>query len=69
MSKITLTAGQLRLLQSYADGPRIWDAASVMNTVYELRDLRLITPSPDMRTDELTELGRQTLDQMEGPRP
>lgn len=45
-----LTAGDLDLLRSYAGGPRIWDAASILPAVYRLAGEGLIEPA-------LTDLG------------
>jgi len=64
---MTLTDEQLGLLRTYADGPFIWDAASLRPLVHELRELGLIRPvPPEMRADGLTELGSKVLAQMEG---
>jgi hypothetical protein len=42
-----LSASGLDLLRSYADGPRIWDAAGIMPRVWELAERGLIEPVPD----------------------
>ena len=60
-----ITPDELRLLRSYADGPRIWDAASLVPTVHRLEDLGLIerkpTPEGGSSARQLTARGRQVL--------
>lgn len=63
-----MAAGDQSLLSSYEDGPRIWDAASIVPDVYRLHAQGLIEPVP-CDPDEtvwrgayrLTEKGRQAL--------
>lgn len=60
-----MTPAELGLLRSYADGPRIWDAASLQRTVGALADKGLIEPVPDPERPgayRLTGAGRQALD-------
>jgi DNA-binding PadR family transcriptional regulator len=53
---------ELRLLGSYADGPKIWDAAILVPTVFSLADQGLIEPHQDRSgVYQLTERGRQVL--------
>jgi hypothetical protein len=53
-------ADELRLLATYADGPRIWDAASVYRLVLQLDAKGLIAPA-DGGTHALTAAGRRAL--------
>lgn len=55
-----LDPGELSLLRSYADGPRIWDAAAVLPEVLALYDRGLIEPAHGAAF-RLTGLGRQAL--------
>jgi hypothetical protein len=41
-----MTPDDERLLASYAEGPRIWDAAALAPAVYRLADQGLIEPGP-----------------------
>jgi hypothetical protein len=50
------------LLRSYARGPRIWDAASLLPGVLELADAGLIEPVPDSTAYQLTAAGQAELD-------
>jgi hypothetical protein len=67
MTKIT--EEELRLLRSYASGPRIWDAAELMPAVWRLQDLVLTEPAPpgddgsppSRGVRQLTVRGRQVL--------
>jgi DNA-binding PadR family transcriptional regulator len=53
---------ELQLLASYADGPRIWDAASLFPTVMSLHDRGLIEPvTQDGVAFRLTDAGRARL--------
>jgi hypothetical protein len=53
---------ELDLLRTYANGPRIWDAAALLPAVTSLRDQGLITPSADnARADRLTAAGYERL--------
>lgn len=56
-----LTREQRDLLGSYEGGPRIWDAASIVPTVFELTDMGLIETIHGQTARQLTELGRQVL--------
>lgn len=49
------------LLASYARGPRIWDAASLLPEVTELADAGLIEPVPGSAAYQLTSAGRAEL--------
>jgi hypothetical protein len=42
----TLVPDDLDMLRSYADGPRIWDATSLLPAVYRLADQGLIELAP-----------------------
>lgn len=59
------TGRDLELLSSYANGPRIWDAASIMPDVHSLHDQGLIEPVAGIDGNrgayQLTEAGRQAL--------
>lgn len=60
-----LPEAELRLLRSYADGLRIWDAAALVPAVCSLQDQGLIEPDPDPGRQpacRLTEKGRQVLE-------
>ena len=57
-----LTGSQRRLLGSYRGGPRIWDAVSVLGTVFQLEALGLVEPSGAGGAYALTEAGRRALD-------
>jgi DNA-binding PadR family transcriptional regulator len=54
---------ELRLLRSYQDRPRIWDAASIVPQVWALADKGLIEQLDphDSRRYRLTEAGREAL--------
>jgi len=64
-----ITEDELRLLRSYADGPRTWDAAELMPAVLRLQDLGLTEPAPPADDGsppsrgacQLTDKGRQVL--------
>lgn len=56
-----MTKNELDLLRSYANGPKIWDAASIVPTVYALEDLGLIELASENGTYRLTEAGRTAL--------
>jgi hypothetical protein len=64
-----LNLGELDLLASYAGGPRIWDAADIVPTVYALAERGLIEPAMTDLGDgpvnrgayQLTDKGRQAL--------
>lgn len=59
-----VTPDELDMLRSYADGPRIWDAASLVPTVTALVDKKLIRACHRWAGDkacELTDLGREVL--------
>ena len=56
------------LLASYADGPRIWDAAILQPNVAELLDAGLIEPHPErggQGVNQITAAGRKALE--DGP--
>ena len=57
-----MTEGELELLRSYANGPRIWDAASIVPQVWALADKGLIEPvDANGRAYRLTGAGRKAL--------
>lgn len=56
-----MTPDEARLLRSYADGPRIWDAASLLPVVHNLAGQGLIEPANERGAYQLTERGRQVL--------
>lgn len=56
-----LPPDEARLLRTYADGPRIWDAAAVFEVVMRLSDKGLIAPSGLSGAYALTAAGRQAL--------
>jgi hypothetical protein len=65
-----MTPSELSLLRTYADGPLIWDAASLMHDVLSLADQGLIEPVPDPERPgvyQLTDAGRQVLNEQENP--
>lgn len=58
-----LNASGLDLLQSYKNGPRIWDAAEIMPRVFDLAAQGLIEPVPDRGgAYQLTSAGRKRLE-------
>lgn len=61
-----LTPAQLNLLGSYARGPRVWDAASILPGVHALAGKGLIEPCGDNGAHRLTDAGRAALSP---PRP
>jgi hypothetical protein len=64
-----LTDDELRLLRSYEDGPRIWDAADLLHRVWALADRGLIEMVPgNFCAYQLTEAGRGAL-QPDGSNP
>ncbi len=52
---------EARLLRTYADGPRIWDAASVFDVVLRLAEKGMLAPSGPSGAYALTDEGRQAL--------
>jgi hypothetical protein len=52
---------ETRLLRTYTDGPRIWDAASVFEVVMRLVDKGMLAPSGPNGAYALTDAGRQAL--------
>jgi len=52
----------LDLLKSYVDGPRIWDASSILPKVYVLENKGLIERDGNRGAYRLTDLGRMELD-------
>lgn len=53
----------IQLLQSYKNGPRIWDAAEIVPRVFELADQGLIEPVPGRGgAYQLTSAGRKRLE-------
>ncbi len=58
---VALDADEARLLRSYVDGPRIWDAASVFEMVTQLAEKGVIAPSGTSGAFAITDLGRQAL--------
>jgi hypothetical protein len=66
-SKDTVHDDELRLLRSYASGPRIWDAASLMPAVFSLQEQGLTEPVPGNDSAfRLTDAGRERLHQLDG---
>jgi hypothetical protein len=57
----TLTKDALRLLRTYEQGPRIWDAAAILPVVWVLAGKGLIKPAGDSGAYEITESGRRVL--------
>lgn len=55
-----LDRNELRLLSTYAAGPRIWDAASIFALVVRLEEKGLLAPLGDGRY-QLTAAGSQVL--------
>lgn len=61
------TKDELRLLRSYLDGPRIWDATSLQNLVNGLLMQKLIEPVPGRGAlNQITQLGRDALSSTDG---
>jgi hypothetical protein len=56
-----MTKDELSLLRSYASGPKIWDAVTLLPTVYALADQGLIEPVGDSGAYQLTMAGREAL--------
>ncbi len=56
-----MNADDLRLLRSYANGPRIWDAAEILPRVHRLMDVGLIEPRFESNACQLTDKGRDAL--------
>jgi len=52
----------LDLLRSYEDGPKIWDATSILPGVYALEDKGLIEPVGCSGAYQLTGAGHAELD-------
>ena len=50
-----------RLLATFENGPRIWDAAAVFAVVVELAAAGLVEPVPDSRAYAITPKGRAHL--------
>ena len=61
-----MTPDEQSLLRSYAAGPRIWDAASLLPAVISLANQGLIEPCPgELRAAyQLTEQGRHALGEL-----
>jgi predicted RNA-binding Zn-ribbon protein involved in translation (DUF1610 family) len=57
----TLTTQQRNLLASFADGPKIWDAAPLFKTVCELHDAGYVKFVIDGPKAEITDAGRAAL--------
>jgi hypothetical protein len=57
----SLDAEEARLLRSYADGPRVWDAAAVFEIVMRLADKGMIARSGLGGAYALTDAGRRAL--------
>jgi DNA-binding PadR family transcriptional regulator len=53
---------ELDLLRSYESGPRIWDAAAILPGVYALETKGLIEPTGTSGAYQLTEAGREALE-------
>jgi hypothetical protein len=53
--------GEQELLRSYENGPRIWDAVSVLLRVYALEDKGLVEPAGTSGAYQLTEAGGKIL--------
>jgi DNA-binding PadR family transcriptional regulator len=56
-----LDKDEAQLLRTYANGPRIWDAASVFRVVVRLADKGLVAPADDHGVYALTDAGRNEL--------
>jgi DNA-binding PadR family transcriptional regulator len=64
-----ITESELRLLRTYAGGPKIWDVAELMPAIWRLQDQGLIEPAspaddgspPSRGVRQLTAKGRQVL--------
>lgn len=63
MNEMALTKADLSLLATYADGPRIWDATSLMAAVHRLLSLDLIEPVQGGSALRLTTAGRAMLEE------
>jgi hypothetical protein len=55
------TEPELRLLHSYEEGPRIWDAASLQPQVISLSEQGLIQPYGNGPAYQITEKGKQVI--------
>jgi hypothetical protein len=58
---VELDLDEARLLRTYADGPRIWDAAPVFEVVLRLEDKGMLAPSGLSGAYALTDAGRRAL--------
>lgn len=56
-----LDSDEERLLRSYTNGPRIWDAASVFEVVVRLAEKGMVVPHGDRGAYEITDAGRAAL--------
>jgi hypothetical protein len=59
---VQLDKDELRLLGSYADGPRVWDAAAVFPLVLRLEAKGLVAMKGEGGLYGLTDEGRQELE-------
>jgi DNA-binding PadR family transcriptional regulator len=58
---------ELSLLRTYETGPKIWDAMTIIPTVYSLQNKGYIEPAPvDSLRYQLTEAGRKALADNQG---
>jgi hypothetical protein len=56
---VELDLEEARLLRTYVDGPRIWDAAPVFEVVLRLEDKGMLAPSSLSGAYALTDAGRR----------
>lgn len=61
MATVDLDREEARLLRTYENGPRIWDAASVFEIVVRLEGKGMIAPDGAGGAYALTDAGRQRL--------
>ncbi len=62
---IELDGEERRLLATYADGPRIWDAAALYPTVVSLQEKGVIVPVPGSSASAITAAGRRAIKRCE----
>lgn len=56
-----LTRDEERLLRTYVDGPRIWDAATVFEVVVRLAEKEMLVSAGDGGAYAITSAGRRAL--------
>lgn len=56
-----INASQRKILASFLDGPRVWDAAPLFRIVCDLSDLGLVKFVEDGPLAEITDKGRKAL--------